>query len=1050
METVYHVGAVPNFAICRRNGITWVALNCDPGCIPGDAWESVDRVWYYSRKFPSDANGFFKSGEWSKIADWQRPDRYWTEWIPTVMTSSPDPLPWYHIEDHPTAIKKTQYGRFLIEVAVRDMFVAGLKEAWEVVSELVSSNLFPSSSATPIEANYNDLYFAKDSAKEAFELVVSAKRKMLEFLGMINWWTSVIPRWESLVKPATVSAIHEYCLKEYGKRGVLINLARDRHNINLPLLLKRDVLIMYAWTIKEDVNPMFAKLVPLLLNANQKKKRLVKADFLVADEDFFKSEDYEYLFSFTIMLEAFPPADVEAPDIYPKKLKESWAYFMIDSEGYGRRPVLDRGWQLYYAYRYHYEILGDPKTDDATVIFYRLYRKEENKVDRYIGEGSDYDPDEEVLDYEDSTSDDDVAPSDTTRDALDNDFLVWELSRIKYAPRPGQRFDPRTGLELEKPWSGSNTLSRWSAELLKAVPTSPDSLEFTRTRNAIKRVIKIIEDGIPERMDVDEVPGSSAVSPPAYSVSPEMLETPAGPGTEELPKQSENTEPDFIPLPSISLLDRMSDEGGSRNISRGIPTAPRAHRDRDQFGRRTNSRTPSSASRHSSSDQYRQSRSHSRSRNRSASPRHSEFYQRGSRSHLPPRRPSPQHGGYRKPNEEQMEKIQSWTSSDLAKAIPSPVGAALPLVRNDLWNFHLIKHGFLVLREPASRVIARHWAMTDPQIKSVKDLMRCFMEYGIEFAVAILERDTGLFAPDVGLRERKLGGAIYSQDSTEDPLTWGNGGREFCVRWGRRTDEILGRDHARSLVAKGGTLAWIAHQNSRDTLTDVFSNGPSKQVTIHRGGLTDLADQDHIGLVQDTMLAAEVNVLLGKIHGEDKWIYPPTEFLWDFSSHYSGVLNEPTLNTLSLIQAEVERNEPKLRSRSDFRELFRSSNRSSKYGEARKMSREEYATAEANLQAIFVDNWCKMPLRDVVLPGYRVAGLLIAKSHVTNYHLLSTLPRISPSGSTYCARARRPWIQVRKPAHLYTIGPVNLPDQVEQTRACTQERAGVVGSNHRI
>ncbi|KAJ7506213.1 hypothetical protein B0H11DRAFT_2220131 [Mycena galericulata] len=536
METVYHVGTVTNFVIVMRDGITWVALNCDPGCIPGDAWDSVDRVWYYSHKHPTDKNRFFKSGEWSKIADWQHIDRYWTEWIPTVQQTSPDPLPWYHIEDDPTAIKKTQYNQFLIEVAVRDKLVEGLKEAWDVVVALTSSTPFPIGSPIPIEANYNEFYFAKDSSKEAFKLLAAAKRKMLELLGMINWWTLINPFWENLC-------------------GVILNLARDHPVINLPILLKHNVPVI------------FPKLAPLLLNAYWKKKKVVKADFLVADEDFFKSEDYDYLFKYSIMLESYPPNDVEAPKIPPKKLKESWTYFMIDSEGYGRRPVIDRGWQLYYAYRYHYEILGDTESEEATVIFYRIYRKEDNKVERYITEGSNYDPDEDV--YDDSTSDDDPTPSDSTRDALNNDFLVRELSHIKYAPRPGQHFDKKTGLELERPWSGSNVLAKWSAELLKAVPTSPDSVEFTRTREAIKRVVKIIEEEVPERMEVNENPDASASGhPPAYTISPEVLETPARPKAKSesniqgiRSKGTSNIEPDFIALPQISLLEHMMDAG---------------------------------------------------------------------------------------------------------------------------------------------------------------------------------------------------------------------------------------------------------------------------------------------------------------------------------------------------------------------------------------------------------------------------------------------------------------------------------------------------------
>ncbi|KAJ6449030.1 hypothetical protein C8R47DRAFT_999336 [Mycena vitilis] len=227
-----------------------------------------------------------------------------------------------------------------------------------------------------------------------------------------------------------------------------------------------------------------------------------------------------------------------------------------------------------------------------------------------------------------------------------------------------------------------------------------------------------------------------------------------------------------------------------------------------------------------------------------------------------------------------------------------------------------------------------------------------------------------MFRPaEIYLADRKWGSSVYSTNVTEEPLLYGNGGQEFVERWGKRCKEILARDHARVLVSLGGIFAWLALFSSRDTLVPAFKSGPSKQVTIHRRGWTDVADPDSLFLVGDEMSADELNLLLGKLNGEDKFIWPRNEFLWEFCAHYSGALNAGWLSAMRVIERELDRFEPRHRTRAEFRELLRKNSRSDQLPPPNRISRDNFQDEESAMTEVFADDWKKIRLNDLTFPG---------------------------------------------------------------------------------
>ncbi|KAJ6491455.1 hypothetical protein C8R47DRAFT_1070978 [Mycena vitilis] len=973
MDCLFYVGSMPSPTIVHRDGTVFVAYNCSANLIPDAAWKYVDQVWYFSSRVALKEDGFAVEMEWAKEPDWHRPDRDWTEWIPTCRETETQDLPWYHVEGDTTIIKKTQYNRYLLETLQRDEYLADLKAVWDLVDTIRSLPQFPPGIPTPVEHAKNELYTAKDSVKEAMGVAAASKRKMLEFLGFINWWIAVQDEWDQLLAEKDRKKIEEFRLQEYGKRGVILNLARDHPTINLQNLLKHNVPIIYAWTAREDTNPRFARLAPILLKAYKDKRKDTDGEFRVFDGE-HSSELYRYLFDYDRFFEPLPPEFMDAPELTPTQLRTEWLYFMIDGEGFGRRSVPEADWRHYYALRFYYRTFGDLNSNDVVVVFYRNLKKEINLPPKFkfmVG-GSDYDPEAED-EAAWSSSDEDHVPTDRVKDAKDDDFFIREFSRLRFGPRPGQKYDSGTGLEVERAWTGPQSLTRWNAVLNSRVPASPDSPTFRRTRNFVKLAAQMILEGHPDSMDVDEgvAPGGAKSKAPVAdddigSLFDEGSTPPTAPDPLALGTPSRSLlnrvsprvdDPEAPP----SLLERMTD-------SKPIKVAHTLTEPRRMRGNEVGSSRASSAA----SSYYATSDRHwAPSRERSSSPpRRNEQRGRTSKS-LSLRRRSPITTSRRFiPSEEQESRMLTWLATDLVSTL-SIRGPTFPSsVSEQRWNPRFLEAAYLRLPEAYSRIWARYIVATDATVRTPEDLLDRLIDNGIAFGLAVKDEDARLFRPsEIQLVDRKWGSSAYSTNVSEEPLLYGNGGQEFVERWGKRCKEVLSRDHARVLVSLGGIFAWLALASSRDTLVPAFKNGPSKQVTIHRRGWTDVADPDSLFLVGDEMSADELNLLLGKLNGEDKFIWPRNDFLWDFSAHYSGSQNAEWLSAMRVIERELDRFEPRHRTRAEFRELLRKSSRTDQLPPPNKVTRDNFQDEETSMTEVFTDDWKKIRLRDLSFPG---------------------------------------------------------------------------------
>ncbi|KAJ7164541.1 hypothetical protein C8R46DRAFT_1036405 [Mycena filopes] len=707
--------------------------------------------------------------DWGKRLNWFRLEHFWTNWIPVVLYRFPEELPWYYIEYRGEEVVPNNFGGFVVEAASRETWISELQQTRSCILEFRKHPLFPTAAPVPAEFKYKDLFAAQGSDLDARILVASSKRKMLEQLGFIAWWTTVCSSWDRNTPQLTIDVVRRCALECYGKRGVLIDLSRDFTAINLPLLLCHEVPFVYPWTEKEAVDPRFSRFSPVIWRAYPETKRSLGNDFLALDEDTRNSDDYHLLYHFNQFLDEKPvDSDLIPSDVPVNELRKAWA--------------------LLYVKRYIYRMFGDTSRNDATVVFY-WYQPLERRIypSKQYRQGSDYDAEEDAYSASNSGSSDDGSSEDR-----EDPVIVRELSRIVYAPRHGQCFDPDTGYELEKPWTGATILCRAKEVLDKGLPSTDDP-DYIGTRDAVERMAKLIAEGVPDRMDVD--PAGSQASPP----------------------------PESSPIPPSSQL--------------------------------------------------------------SASP-----------------------------------------------------------VR---WNSVFITKSYLMLPEAASRVRARYWVITNTGIADVKGLLDMLIEHGVKFNLAVKDTDFAMFCPTNILHtERTLGSAVYSRDVREDPFEWGSGGKEFVTRWSRRTSEILKReDHARVM------------------------GGPSNQVTLHQGGTTDIQDEDYQQLVWDELSAAETDILLGKVDGVEKYVYPTNEILWDVCKNYSGAFNPAVLEEFEYIRKEIARNSPQQRSKTDFRNLFRDIARNGNFPPPPNILHNEFDAADAASAQIFADSWRKTRARGVFIPG---------------------------------------------------------------------------------
>ncbi|KAJ6474440.1 hypothetical protein C8R47DRAFT_1076336 [Mycena vitilis] len=905
-------GVIPESQIAMIDDTTWVAMNCSITLLPPRAIHYIDSVSHHPAGAVIKEDGTFAEMEWSLLPDWHHHVRDYRGWMPVSLEPRFDD-PWFLQTAQAGLILTSAYGTYILAESWRNRIDQGFAASHCCGPGHRHSPSVHRTSSSTSRVRGGRLVQGTQLGKGRAR---SSSSRSPEYAGAAG---ATCSHWARDLTKETVNAVGDFRLDRYGKRGVLINLARDWKEISLHTLLKNGVPVLYPWTVREEVDARFACLAPSILSAFREKCVAAggqnRAQF--ADE-IAESATFKKLFLYSLFMDD-PPPEYTPPPGAPTTISKQASVRIIDFPGWGSRDVITKKQRERCRKMFYFGTFG------KVVVLWRHRPISAEASKSHYSE--DFDSDGET----DEDDDDEDDREDGALDGTEELMFIREQYKGNCAPRPGQTFDPETGFQRDKPYMGITALQRFTADLNRALPPSSASQAFRAAREAVEEVARMMRDDQTARMEVDSeeraastgVNGTIASPIPSTSQTSmdEVLPAPSDPsqfsvGSETISELSfpSSSSKGTVKSSQLStansnapaLLNRLSSPVGfpplvlqppslMSRLSGVIPTGPRA--DRQAEGSRSQSGSSSS-------------------RKRSASP---PRHRRG----LPPRPVSPQ-GGFRKPNSAQAAALNAWLqgSPKLAHEVTFE-----SVAESWKWDTKFLDHAYLLMESFGAEVRLRYLAIATGA-ETVAEVLDLALARCIPFRLAIRESALHFRERNLSSAERSITAAYFPVGSGEAPLEYGRGGAEFSNEYNRRFLDLLRRPHMRRLASMGGVFGWLAWRTEMG-LVDDFMKGPSIQVTQFGRGWNDGHKDTPLHVTCDELSFRDQETLLGHVRdgSTDRWVWPTEALLLELCAHYSGEMNPEVDVHLAKIYSEVKNSEVQARSHSQWEKFFRRGNR---------------------------------------------------------------------------------------------------------------------------
>ncbi|KAJ7603390.1 hypothetical protein DFH06DRAFT_1022297 [Mycena polygramma] len=326
---------------------------------------------------------------------------------------------------------------------------------------------------------------------------------------------------------------------------------------------------------------------------------------------------------------------------------------------------------------------------------------------------------------------------------------------------------------------------------------------------------------------------------------------------------------------------------------------------------------------------------------------------------------------YQAPPAKQEDVLEAWDESlTCAETVLTFNASLFPVASENRWSGDFLNQAVLILEDPAALVRFRYWAAFN-DVETIVDILNLAIGRCVPFRLAIPESRVSHFRPAVVSNdERLITPHYYRVGYVEPALKWESGGMDFTGAYMVAMGNVLNRPHAIALIARGGILAWLAQQY-RPSLVGRFMRGPSTQVTVHHRGQTDSSDDNPWYIINDEISEQEVRILLGHTRdgSTDYYIFPPDEFLWAMCGHYAGEMGKGVHSVLEFVARAVKTGNPVRRSAAGWKEFLRHWSRGSCQPEHQLPSRQDYESQMERTKEIFADDWSKIKLTNMELPG---------------------------------------------------------------------------------
>ncbi|KAK7045040.1 hypothetical protein R3P38DRAFT_3177263 [Favolaschia claudopus] len=327
--------------------------------------------------------------------------------------------------------------------------------------------------------------------------------------------------------------------------------------------------------------------------------------------------------------------------------------------------------------------------------------------------------------------------------------------------------------------------------------------------------------------------------------------------------------------------------------------------------------------------------------------------------------------------------IDAWTDQAQHLLVKSHF---MELGNGQQWKPDYLDHAFLIVENPHARVRLRLLACYIG-VKTITEFLNLALIRCIPFRLAIPISSVPRFRESqLAPTERALSESYYPVGSATLPLEYGRNGEGFPERYGARFMDLLRRPHVRRIASMGGTLAWLAWKSGNNLIQD-FMRGPSLQVTQYGRGWSDGREENPLFITSDELSTNDMDVLLGHVWDgpNERWVWPPESFLWEYCDSYSGEMTPELDDCLEYIfREEVVKGKTQARTRNGWYQFFRRSNRRAakeketddkKGGDAesrkerRRLLDVEFEEQELKMRRIFEDEWARIRVRDIRLPG---------------------------------------------------------------------------------
>ena len=414
---IHHLNPLATATVRTDPDAIWVGLNSDTALIPDAALvfkDLPDPCWGIE---DFSSSGRILPIDNARDPDWYREDEQWAAWTPTSFLLKQ--RPWYDQLESAVPVEERLDGWSMAEQQ-RQICTTDLTRAQSCVRYIVEfDDRFPRRAKVPAFYPAERLAKVYPTEKMVQVSAAKAKRSILHALAFLSWWTTVIVSWEANLSDGAVNIITSLLSTVKGKRGVICDLERDWSVINIPLYIQNNIPFFYLWNFEAKVDKRFSRLNPAL-NLTYWAIRQGTALSLTTD---IEESDINKIARQAIKLdhffqEAFTFRSVDDPTILP-----TYALFIIDFEGWKRRPIQYDEASLASLVKYYYYNVFDEDVDNRykTVIFWR-WRKREPK-DEYL-----------KRQYKVNLPGEEPAGN------------IRELYKFDYGPKPGMSYDVETGL----------------------------------------------------------------------------------------------------------------------------------------------------------------------------------------------------------------------------------------------------------------------------------------------------------------------------------------------------------------------------------------------------------------------------------------------------------------------------------------------------------------------------------------------------------------------------------------------------------------------------